>query len=44
MYLSNGRYYFIIFFFSILREKEDKEIEKALSLDDNAVKKKFCCG
>ncbi|CAG2221923.1 RAB45 [Mytilus edulis] len=29
---------------SILKEKEDKEIEKALHLDDSATKKKFCCG
>ncbi|XP_052066841.1 EF-hand calcium-binding domain-containing protein 4B-like isoform X3 [Mytilus californianus] len=29
---------------SILKEKEDKEIEKALHLDDSAAKKKFCCG
>ncbi|XP_063400734.1 EF-hand calcium-binding domain-containing protein 4B-like [Mytilus trossulus] len=29
---------------SILKEKEDKDIEKALHLDDTATKKKFCCG
>lgn len=29
---------------SILKEKEDKEIEKSLHLDDSAAKKKFCCG
>lgn len=29
---------------NILKEKEDKDIESALNLDEKAVKKKFCCG
>lgn len=28
----------------ILKEKEDKDIEKSLHLEDNTAKKKFCCG
>lgn len=45
--LYQWRFYVVYIFvwnFSILKEKEDKEIEKALHLDDSATKKKFCCG